>query len=88
MDNNSDKTAKCDIELSRYFHSLHSDLGIGEIPLRSLSHRKPLIFDPETTIRETLIALNQAGIDAGLVAKNTDIPLGIVTLRNLLGQSG
>jgi CBS domain-containing protein len=84
MDNNSDRTAKCDIELSRYFHSLHSDLGIGEIPLRSLSHRKSLIFDPESTIRETLIALNHTGIDAGLVAKNTDIPLGIITLRNLL----
>ena len=84
MDNNSDRTAKCDIELSRFFHSLHSDLGIGEIPLRSLSHRKSLIFDPETTIRETLIALNQAGIDAGLVAKSRDIPLGIVTLPNLL----
>ncbi len=84
MNNNSDRAAKCDIELSRHFHSLHSELGIGEIPLRSLSHRKALIFDPESTIKETLIALNQAGMDAGLVAKDRDIPLGIITLHNLL----
>jgi len=84
MSNNSDKKSKLDNDLSSHFRSLHSESGIGEIPLRSLSRRKSLIFDPESTLRDTLIALNQAGIDAGLVAQNMDIPLGIVTLRNLL----
>lgn len=84
MDNNSAHKAKLNTELSNHFLSLQSESGIGEIPLRSLSRRKSLIFDPESTLRDTLIALNQAGIDAGLVAQNKDIPLGIVTLRNLL----
>jgi len=79
-----DKKAKLNTELSRHFRSLQSESGIGQIPLRSLSRRKSLIFDPESALRDTLIALNQAGIDAGLVAQNKDIPLGIVTLHNLL----
>jgi CBS domain-containing protein len=84
MDERSDKKKKSVNELNKHFLSLQSDFGIGEMPLRNLSHRKTQVFHPDTTLRETFIALNQTGADAGLVAQQTDAPLGIVTLRNLL----
>jgi len=58
--------------------------GLGVMPLRSLCRRPPLIFAPDLTLRETLAALRRAGAEAGLVAQSAEIPLGIVTLRNLL----
>jgi CBS domain-containing protein len=84
VQNNSNDKSSLYNDLSGHFHSLQIQSGIGGIPLRSLSRRKLLIFDPEKTIKATLIELNQAGIDAGLVAQNVDVPLGIVTLRNLV----
>jgi CBS domain-containing protein len=58
--------------------------GLGDMTLRSLCRRPPLIFPPFNSLRETLAVLNTAGCDAGLVAETADTPLGIVTLRNLL----
>ncbi|MBC8317329.1 MAG: CBS domain-containing protein [Desulfobulbaceae bacterium] len=84
MPHNSDNKIQLDNGVTSHFLSLQSESGIGEIPLHSLSRRKPVIVDPESTLRDTLIVLNQGGRDAGLVAKNVDFPLGIVTLRNLL----
>lgn len=84
MDERSSKKKKTVEDLSKHFLSLQSESGIGEMPLKSISHRKTQIFDPDTTLRETLIALNASGADAGLVAQNINAPLGIVTLRNLL----
>lgn len=84
MGNHPDHKTVAVNELSGHFHSLHEETGIGAIPLRSLSRRQPLIFDPESRIRDTLVALNKAGADAGLVARQANIPLGIVTLRNLV----
>ena len=84
MKNNSENKKEFSNDLSKHFHSLHSEAGIREIPLHKLSRRKPLVFTPETTLQDTLIALNNGGFDAGVVAQSTGTPLGIVTLRNLL----
>ena len=66
------------------FPSLHSEMGVGEIPLRELFNRKPLVFKPDLTLRDTLFALNQSGLQAGVVADDPERPLGIVTLRDLI----
>ena len=84
MKKNSENQNEFSNDLSRHFHSLHSETGIREIPLQKLSRRKPLVFAPETTLQDTLIALSKGGFEAGVVAVQADTPLGIVTLRNLL----
>lgn len=71
-------------ELNLHFQSLHHEYGISGIPLAKLSKQPPLIFSPDCCIRETLISLNHAGVDAGIVIKNSRLPLGIASLKNLL----
>ncbi len=84
MDENQERKDQAVKELRDHFLSLQTEAGLGEMPLRSLIRRCPLVFDPGTTLQEVLTALNQAGTDAGVVAENVCQPLGIVTLRNLL----
>ena len=84
MDDHSGNKPLVSNELSGHFQSLHAEAGLGAIPLRSLIRRIPLILDPESSIRDTLTALNRAGLDAGLVAQQANVLLGIVTLRNLI----
>lgn len=58
--------------------------GLGAMPLRSLCRRPALIFVPDCSLREALAGLRQAGAEGGLVAQEPNVPLGIVTLGNLL----
>jgi len=66
------------------FAPLKTELGLGEPSLRSLVRRDLLIVKPDATIRDTLFTLNQAGVQAGVVADNPDAPLGVVTLHDLV----
>jgi CBS domain-containing protein len=66
------------------FPQLHTESGVGEIPLRKLVRRDPLIVKPDSNLRDTLFALNQAGVQAGVVAESADVPLGIVTMHDLV----
>jgi len=66
------------------FAPLDSELGLGEPPLRRLVRRELLIVKPDTTLRDTLFTLNQAGVQAGVVAENPGAPLGVVTLHDLV----
>ncbi|PVV12539.1 MAG: hypothetical protein B6D72_07620, partial [gamma proteobacterium symbiont of Ctena orbiculata] len=43
-----------------------------------------MVILPETSIRDALFALNRDDIQAGVVAEQSDTPLGIVTLRELI----
>ncbi len=63
---------------------LQVDLGMGEVPLRRLVRREPLVIKPDWTLRSTLFELNQAGLQAGVVAESVDAPLGVVSLRDLI----
>lgn len=64
--------------------ALFADAGPGAIPLRSMVRGEPLVFKPDSTLRDTLFGLNQAGVQAGIVADHPDVPLGVVTLRDLI----
>jgi CBS domain-containing protein len=64
--------------------ALSAGAGFGAMPLGSLCRRPPLIVAPDRTLREALAILRQVGAEAGLVAQVPEIPLGIVTLGNLL----
>ncbi|MEW8507731.1 MAG: DUF294 nucleotidyltransferase-like domain-containing protein [Candidatus Thiodiazotropha sp.] len=66
------------------FNSAQMSSGIGDIPLRELVRNEPLIILPETSIRDALFTLNRDDIQAGVVAEKLDLPLGIVTLRELI----
>jgi len=66
------------------FAPLNAELGLGEPPLRRLVRRDLMIIKPDSTIRDTLFTLNQAGVQAGVVAENPTAPLGIVTLHDLV----
>jgi CBS domain-containing protein len=66
------------------FAPLNTEFGLGEAPLRRLVRRDLLIVKPDATIRDTLFTLNQAGVQAGVVAENRDAPLGVVTLHDLV----
>lgn len=57
---------------------------VGASGLRRLVRRDLLIVRPDTSIRDTLFSLNQADVQAGVVAENPDAPLGIVTLHDLV----
>jgi CBS domain-containing protein len=53
--------------------------------LRALARRQPLIVTPATTLRETLYRISQDREDAVVIADAaTSLPLGLVTLRDLL----
>lgn len=54
-------------------------------PLRSMIGRAPLVVQPSATLSDTLYLMSQQGGDAVVVAdKATRLPLGLVTLRELL----
>ncbi|MBK1717143.1 DUF294 nucleotidyltransferase-like domain-containing protein [Thiocystis violacea] len=54
-------------------------------PLRALARREPLVVAPETRLRETLYRFSQDDEDAAVVADTaTGLPLGLVTLRDML----
>ena len=54
-------------------------------PLRSLAENTPLVVPPSATLRKALYLISQEGGDAAVVADEaTRLPLGLVTLRELL----
>lgn len=54
-------------------------------PLRSLASRSPLVMSPAATLREVLYTISQGREDAVVVADEaSQLPLGLVTLRELL----
>ncbi|MBP8198276.1 MAG: CBS domain-containing protein [Chromatiaceae bacterium] len=56
-----------------------------QAPLRSLASRSPLVMSPAATLREVLYAISQGREDAVVVADEaSQLPLGLVTLRELL----
>ncbi|MCP3868804.1 MAG: CBS domain-containing protein [Gammaproteobacteria bacterium] len=63
----------------------HSYLSPTEGPLRSLPQRPTLAVAPTTSLRTALLQLNQSGGDAIIVVdKPSNLPLGIVTLKDLV----
>ena len=66
------------------YPALDAAIGTGEAPLRRLVRREPLIVRPDATLRDSLFALNQAGLQAGVVAESSEAPLGIVTLHDMI----
>ena len=66
------------------FAPMNIEQRVGESALRRLVRRDLLIVRPDTSIRDTLFSLNQADVQAGVVAENPDAPLGIVTLHDLV----
>lgn len=56
-----------------------------QVPLRALAHHAPLVVSPATSLRETLYRISQGSEDAAVVADPaTRLPLGLVTLRDML----
>ncbi|MGB5737511.1 MAG: DUF294 nucleotidyltransferase-like domain-containing protein [Thiohalocapsa sp.] len=54
-------------------------------PLRGLTHQKPLVLPPETSLREVLYQISQGQEDAAVIADpDSGLALGLVTLRDLL----
>lgn len=64
--------------------AMHSTMGIGEIRLRDLARQQLLIFSPDATLRNAMFELNRVGAHAGVVAEQGNMPLGIVTLHDLI----
>lgn len=56
----------------------------GEPALRELVRRDLVAIQPDWTIRDTLFTLNQAGVQAGVVADRPGAALGVVTLHDLV----
>ena len=62
-----------------------TDRGSDYAPLRTLAHRDPAVVPPSASLRETLFLMNQGHGDAVVVAdEETRLPLGLVTLRDVL----
>ena len=62
-----------------------SDNGTEQALLRSLSRREPLVVPPETRLREVLYRFSQDEEDAAIIADAvSELPLGLVTLRDIL----
>ena len=59
-------------------------VGIGEIPLRDLVHQELLIIEPDSSLRSAMFELNRVGSQAGIVALQRDMPLGVITLHDLV----
>lgn len=56
-----------------------------DLPLRTLARRPPLVVSPATSLRDTLYMMNQSRGDAVVIAdQSSGLPLGIVTLRDLV----
>ena len=66
------------------FEALDNDTGGAEMTLAGLVRQEPLIVKPDANLRDTMFALNQAGVQAAVVAEDRDIPLGVVSLRELI----
>jgi CBS domain-containing protein len=59
--------------------------GPDQAPLRTLAHRQALVVPPETSLRETLYRISQGAEDAAVIADEaTGLPLGLITLREML----
>ncbi|OQX08963.1 MAG: hypothetical protein BWK76_22875 [Desulfobulbaceae bacterium A2] len=71
-------------DLRGHLQVFQAEGGIGAIPLRSLMQRPLQVFEPATSLRDVLVALNGAGADAGLVAQQLNQPLGIASFRELV----
>lgn len=52
--------------------------------LRALARRTPLVLPPETTLRTLLTRISQGNEDAAVIASADGLPLGLVTVRELL----
>ena len=66
------------------FRYPYAGAGVGDIPLRELIKSEPLIIRPDMTLRDALFELNRDDIQAAVVAEHHDVPLGILTLRELI----
>lgn len=54
-------------------------------PLRALARRQPLVLGPEAALRDVLYRISQGQEDAAVIADaDSGLPLGLVTLRELL----
>ncbi|MBK1718349.1 DUF294 nucleotidyltransferase-like domain-containing protein [Thiocystis violacea] len=63
--------------------------GFDERALRGFARRNPLVVTPATTLRETLYRSSQGQEDAAVVVDPASgLPLGLVTLRDLLHAIG
>ncbi len=59
--------------------------GPEQTPLRALSRRQPVIVAPATTVRETLYRMAQDQADVAVVRDDSsDLPLGLISLREML----
>jgi len=59
--------------------------GGGRSSLRALARRQALVVSPDTSLRELLYRISQGHEDAAIIADaDNALPLGLVTLRNLL----
>lgn len=59
--------------------------GTEQAQLRALARREPLVVTPETRLREVLYRFSQDEEDAAVVAdESTGLPLGLITLRDML----
>ncbi len=57
----------------------------GRSALRTLARRQPLVIAPDLSLRDLLYRISQGGEDAAVVAdSDSGLPLGLVTLRELL----
>ncbi len=66
-------------------NELYSYFGASEGPLRALAKHPPLKVSPATSVRDAMLQMNQLRGDAVVVIdSDTKIPLGIVTLRDLV----
>jgi CBS domain-containing protein len=57
---------------------------VGQTPLRRLVRGAPLIVRPDSTLRDSLFALNESESQAGVVAESGRSPLGVVTLHDMV----
>jgi len=54
-------------------------------PLRALARRQPLVFPPQTVLRELMYQISQGQEDAAVITDtDSGLPLGLITLRQLL----
>ncbi|MBK5967195.1 signal transduction protein [Thiocystis minor] len=63
--------------------------GFDDTSLRALARRQPLVVVPTISLRETLYRISQTHEDAAVIVDSaTGLPLGLVTLRDLLHAIG
>ena len=66
-----------------------AETGADLAPLRALARQAPLVVAPDTRLREILYSFSQQDIDAAVIADTASgLPLGLVTLRDLLHVIG